>query len=312
MLNFLYCLDSNYNQQFLTSLNSVLENIDEKVNCFVIHKNPESLKVLLSELNFEHKNMNSFNLFKFNESIKDFPNLGNNHISEATYYRFFIDNYFDETINDIIYLDCDIICLNNPTKILNELKNKVSSSSNVIAASTEYIKSNKTREVFDRLEMKSNTYFNAGVMVIDVKKWRDQNIQKLLVNLMNEIYENIDFWDQDIMNCFFDGDYLELSEYLNYKDTQINNSINEDHSRSIIFLHYAGSNKPWTIPGSLSNYAKYFHESYSKVFKEKYLLTNNYRKKALFDLVQIFLTFKFLKLNDPINFLKLSIKSLRS
>tara|TARA_Y100000816_G_scaffold64403_1_gene42663 strand:- start:3899 stop:4834 length:936 start_codon:yes stop_codon:yes gene_type:complete len=311
MLKFLYCLDSNYNQQFLTSLNSVLENIDETIDCYVIHKNPESLKTLIEELNFKHKNLNSLSFFKFKETIKKFPNLGNNHVSEATYYRFFIDNYFDESIDNIIYLDCDVICLNNPRKILNELNNKVSTSNNVIAASTEYIKSKDTREVFDRLEMKSNSYFNAGIMIVDVKKWRKQNIQKLLVNLMYEIYENIDFWDQDIMNCFFDGAYLELSEYLNFKDTQ-GDKVNDDQSRSIIFLHYAGSNKPWTIPGSFSNYANYFHESYSKIFKQKYLLTNNYKKKALFDLIQTFLTLKFLKLNYPVDFLKLSLKSLRS
>ena len=121
MLNFLYCLDSNYNQQFLTSFRSVLDNLDEKANFFVIHKNPATLNQLIANVNFEHSNINELKIYKFKEEIKEFPNLENNHISEATYYRFFLDNYINKNIENIIYLDCDIICLNNPKNKPNVL-----------------------------------------------------------------------------------------------------------------------------------------------------------------------------------------------
>ena len=125
----------------------------------------------MNKINFEHQNLYNLEIYKFNEDIKKFPNLEDNHISEATYYRFFIDNYLDTSIENIIYLDCDIICLNIPEKILYELITKTQTSEYTIAASTEYIKSRETKEVFNRLEMESNSYFNAGVMVINVNKW---------------------------------------------------------------------------------------------------------------------------------------------
>tara|TARA_X000000368_G_scaffold392768_1_gene357914 strand:- start:1262 stop:2197 length:936 start_codon:yes stop_codon:yes gene_type:complete len=308
MLNFLYCLDSNYNQQFLSSLQSLLDNVSEKINCYVIHKNPESLNMLMNKINFEHQNLYNLEIYKFNEDIKKFPNLEANHISEATYYRFFIDNYLDTSIENIIYLDCDIICLNSPEKILYELITKTQTSEYTIAASTEYIKSRKTKEVFNRLEMESNSYFNAGVMVINVNKWVKNNTQRALVELMNSIFDKVDFWDQDVMNCFYDGKYLEISKYLNFKDTDIKHVGNGD-SRSIIFLHYAGSNKPWTIPGCSSESAMYFHNNFYKAFNIKYLLKNNYRKQALKDFLEIIFTFRFLKLTYPLSFIKLAIKS---
>ena len=46
MLNFLYCCDENYNLQFQTSVFSLLENISEKINIYLIHKsgfNKESI-----------------------------------------------------------------------------------------------------------------------------------------------------------------------------------------------------------------------------------------------------------------------------
>ena len=311
MLNFLYCLDSNYNQQFLTSFRSVLDNLNEKTNCFVIHKNPESLHQLISEVNFEHPNINELKIYKFDEEVKKFPNLENNHISEATYYRFFLDNYINKSIENIIYLDCDIICLNNPKNIIEEFILKLNKTNTTIAASTEYIKSFNTQEVFNRLKMKSNIYFNAGVMIINVSEWRNKNIQESLIELMNDIFDKVDFWDQDIMNCFFDGNFIELSKYLNFKDTFSKTISKNDETRSVIFLHYAGSNKPWTIPGVMTSFAPFFHRSYYQVFNKKYLLTNKYRRKALKDLLRIVFSSKILNLDHPYDFIKLAIESLK-
>ena len=39
MLNFLYCFDNGYNIQAQCSIYSLLENVDEKINIFIIHKN---------------------------------------------------------------------------------------------------------------------------------------------------------------------------------------------------------------------------------------------------------------------------------
>ena len=54
------------------------------------------------------------------------------------------------------------------------------------------------------------------------------NTQSALVELMNSIYDKIDFWDQDVMNCFYDGKYLEISKYLNFKDIDIKHVGNGD------------------------------------------------------------------------------------
>ena len=190
---------------------------------------------------------------------------------------------------------------------MNEVVAKTKESEYTVAAS-EYVKSINTEEVFNRLEMKSNIYFNAGVMVIDVDKWRTNNIQNSLIDLMITIHEKVDFWDQDIMNCFYDGKYLEISKYLNFKDTDFNYKVD---TRSVIFLHYAGSNKPWTIPGIVNTSTKYFHDSFYKVFNVKYLLTNKYRRQALKDFLKIISSLKFLKLSYPMSFIRLAFKSIK-
>ena len=48
MINYLFCLDENYNNQFLTTLKSINDNSKIKFNVYVIHEKPEKL-----EVNFE-------------------------------------------------------------------------------------------------------------------------------------------------------------------------------------------------------------------------------------------------------------------
>ena len=42
MISFVYCLDENYNRQAITSINSLLNNVSEPINIFVIHNDPEN------------------------------------------------------------------------------------------------------------------------------------------------------------------------------------------------------------------------------------------------------------------------------
>ena len=53
MLNYLFCLDENYNKQLLTSLNSLNEFSQSKFNVFIIHKDPNTLESLIKEYNID-------------------------------------------------------------------------------------------------------------------------------------------------------------------------------------------------------------------------------------------------------------------
>ena len=47
------------------------------------------------------------NLIKINPG---FPNVHGSHVSDATYYRLFIDDYLPSEIEYILYVDADIVC----------------------------------------------------------------------------------------------------------------------------------------------------------------------------------------------------------
>ena len=304
MINYLFCLDENYNTQFLTTLFSLNKNSTKKFNVYVIHENPTDLK---NEYSLYSKKFDLVNNIEFSQ-IKDinmnFPNLKNNHISKATYFRFFIEDYLSNDIKNLIYLDCDIICIQNPEQILNSYINKLNNSDLVIASSVEYLKNNETIELFDRLKLKSDSYFNAGVMVINYEKWRHENLKNKLLDLMNKIANDINFWDQDVLNKYFDGQYLEMTHFLNFNLNNEQSYIENKVNRNVVFVHYSGSSKPWTVEGVnifSHNYFQYYYHKYSENF---YFLTTKYRLGSLKNFFKIIFSFKIFNISYPFKFIK--------
>lgn len=265
MISFVYCLDENYNRQAVTSIYSLLNKVSEPINIFVIHKDPENFNAYTHIFN-KHKKLNCLEIIKFTHNYT-FPNLENSHVSEATYYRFFISDLIPRDLDEIIYLDADTVCLNDPIKEIKDSFVLLKKSDQIIGCITE-MKSSYSREKFNNLKMVGHNYFNAGVMIIDFKKWIKNNIQSGLLKKMREIYKQVEFWDQDIMNSYFDGKYIEINNNLNFR---IN--LGDEHQRKInlndndiYFLHYYGSNKPWSIEVANYQNASYYQKNYKSVF----------------------------------------------
>lgn len=307
VINYLFCLDENYNTQFLTTLFSLNKNSNHKFNVFVLHENIQSLEKLFDKNNMKFDLINKINFYEIDNKDIDFPNLENNHISKATYYRFFIEKYIPDIIETLIYLDCDIVCIKNPEEILNFYIDKLNNSEYMIAAYPEYIKNPDTQEVFGRLKLNSKTYFNAGVMIINYPKWKESNLMNNLLFTMDEIKEDIDFWDQDVLNKYFDGSYLELPNYLNFNLINEGDNQVKKLNRNVFFVHYSGSSKPWTIDGVRLFLSNYFQDYYFQLSNDRYYLTSSYRLGSLNQLIKILITFRIFSIKRPLLFLKSSM-----
>ena len=219
MLNLLYCLDQNYNLQTINSIMSFLKNINESINIYIIHENPESFEEYLQKIEKEEK-INKIKIKKFNKkSDIDYPNLFDRHVSIATYFRLHLEDYMEEDIDHLIYVDSDVICISNPNNLLHELKNKLIGSKFIVCVKTisKRLEGKFHIEEVNRLGLINDNYFNAGVMIIDFNKWKNQNVSKKLINILKENKNKITFWDQDVLNIYFDGKFLELDSSLNYE-----------------------------------------------------------------------------------------------
>ena len=93
-----------------------------------------------------------------------------------------------------------------------------------------------TSSLFDTLAL-TEKYFNAGLIIVDYKEWLKNNTGEKLIDLMSKNYNNIKYWDQDVMNIYFDGKYAELPRTMNFTSSDGINLPDDP----IYFLHYAGS-----------------------------------------------------------------------
>tara|TARA_B100000029_G_scaffold27666_1_gene27007 strand:- start:548 stop:1525 length:978 start_codon:yes stop_codon:yes gene_type:complete len=323
MINFVYCFDENYNFQAFSSMISLLDKVSEKVNIFVIHRIQNRFDFIPDAIT-KHKNLNKIEIKKFQKNINDYPNLFNSHVSEATYYRLFIEDYLPEDIEFFVYLDADIICVQDPIDNIKFSLNQLRESTKMISAKTE-INNNSDidadSEIFNRLGIKSHTYFNAGLILVNYKLWFREKPKKDFLKILNDKGENLFFWDQDILNIYFDGRYLELDKRLNYvidlatyiytllRKYKHKKLSSEDVQNENFFVHYAGSHKPWSVDGIACNLSEFYHENFRKINKNKYHLVHKRKRLSVLYLIKNIFNLNLFKIRYFFGFIKSFITS---
>lgn len=255
-IDVVFSIDENYIQHFCVAVTSLLEN-NQKVfsRIFLIH-DIKNQKVLQKTLSFIYK--------KYDQKIicLNFDNLVvenfkvDSHISKATYYRLFLSDLLPPNVEKILYLDSDLI-VDGSLNFLKELTFKEEksqfSSGHIVRHSQKvcrefslYAVNEITSQNDERLReigLTGSNYFNAGVLLINLKKWREDRINKRLVDIALRYSEKLKFHDQDVLNIVFQDSCGELD----YKFNTVNlEFINKKVDRSqFLIIHYTSGSKPW-------------------------------------------------------------------
>lgn len=168
-------------------------------------------------------------------------------ISYATYFRFFIPSLIPQ-YDKVLYLDGDIIVC----KDLGELY-KTDLSDNLMAGVRTYGLSTvkKYRRYFKKIGAEPGGYINAGILLINSKQWRDEDLVK---KFLKETRNKYLFQDQDILNKVCRGQIKFIPLKYNFNtigsesnflrsgcttETEIKEAIN-----SPVIIHFSGE-KPW-------------------------------------------------------------------
>ena len=291
-VNFLYCFDTNYNLQAFTSMISLLDCSTKKINIYVIH-NEKNFELQVPEKILNHKNLIFFESYQFNDYEHEFPNIKNVHISVATYFRLFIQNYLPKKEKFFVFLDPDVICINDPIREIENTMKRLNDTNFTISAKTEHNFGVKNINVNDK-------YFNAGVMLIDYEKWQLNNFHDKLIKKLEDLKNNIVQWDQDVLNSMLNGEYLELKEILNFKAATKSNKI---FKSKVLMIHYMGSHKPWLTSGVFQRDSNYYHKNFRKVSQNSFHLEHKWRLRSVVDFLLALITLRVFRINRPLIFI---------
>ena len=137
---------------------------------------------------------------------------------------------------------------------------------------------------------------------------------KNLIDITKNRKEDLVFWDQDVLNIYFDGEYLELSKYLNYK---LDSSPYQEKEKIVLnnevrLIHYSGKFKPWSLKGIENNFSIFYQEIFRSLFSSKYHLADNWKVNTLKDFTKIIFSGRIFKISYPISLIATAIKFLIS
>jgi lipopolysaccharide biosynthesis glycosyltransferase len=178
----------------------------------------------------------------------------NPYITLSTYTRFLIPALKPD-IDKSIFLDVDLIVLDDIKKMYDEdLKGyALGAVPEVGMHSSLYLKEKNTLNL--NLQ---HAYFNAGVLLIDNAKWREENITQKLFEIDEQIRDVKMFKSQEPLNKCFDNNYKRLDLKYNVydstdkvnRDLKIYADISDEYVKSqmeeIVVRHFCGRNgKPW-------------------------------------------------------------------
>ena len=169
-------------------------------------------------------------------------------ITQATYYRLDLANILPLEIEKVLYLDGDIICRKSLTDLWNTDISQYAVAG-VHDVSEEIYEKNNHLHLYPW-----KGYFNAGVLLINLKWWRVNNSTNLFYAFISQHGDWIKYQDQDVLNYVFNEHKLLLpikynlastfltknKDYKNYSD-QLAEAIHDP-----VIIHYI-TGKPWLL-----------------------------------------------------------------
>ncbi|WP_310487938.1 glycosyltransferase [Chamaesiphon sp. VAR_69_metabat_338] len=161
----------------------------------------------------------------------------------------------------IVYLDSDL-CIRRD---LQELFDTDLNGFTIGASAVETIADSLRSSFYQSIGMnKEAKYFNSGVMLMDLKKWRELDITAKCLAFANKYVDRLVFGDEAILNCIFYENFQVIDPSYNHP-LYPNSDLIKSNSNDI--FHFVGSPNPFDFLG------EWIHVNFS-MFHETLAQTN--------------------------------------
>ena len=250
MIEIVCCLDDRFVEYCGLMLDSLfVHNPNEKFRVHIIFNSavtPEA-KERLSALG-KQASMECCFYQLSNELIKAFPTRKKDHISVSAYIRLFMTDLLPEDIDKVLYLDGDMMIVDSISELWN-----IDVEDVMVAAVEERYPFDTDSP--DRLcYPRRFSYFNSGVMLINLKKWREKNFSHQCLEYIRKYTERILLHDQDVLNALlydqkkFISIRWNLMDFFLYKRPEVQEPRIKDWEEAVkspSIIHFTGRRKPW-------------------------------------------------------------------
>ena len=208
-----FAVDDFYAPYLAVAVQSIKENAspENKYSIYVlITEIGERNAKRLSAMQTENVSIEFINVKEKMQSMKASLQL-RDYYTATTYYRFFIPELFPQYEKGL-YIDCDVVVTTDIEELYStDIDGKMLGAAveDFVVATAEFREWTKTA-----LKISADEYFNAGVLVMNLKKMRKENIMGQFMAL-NKVKKYPVAQDQDYLNVICKGDVYYLNEHWN-------------------------------------------------------------------------------------------------
>lgn len=256
-MNLLFSIDDNFVDQFLTTLYSISCQHSESMTVYVLQKQvleeTEKIERFVNQLGY------TYQAIVIGETgFADAPT--SDRYPETIYYRLLAHEFLPQELEKILYLDADILCINNFSEFYHlDLGLNLYAAASHTKIGNLLNKFNQKRLGLDH----AIEYYNSGVLLMNLVQIRQHVRRQDIFAYIDANYRALFLPDQDVLNGLYGPQIRSLPDEIYNYDTRYS-FIYESLSRGewnsdwvmnhTVFLHYCGRNKPW-IPSVSDGYA---------------------------------------------------------
>ncbi|MBR6615050.1 MAG: glycosyltransferase family 8 protein [Lachnospiraceae bacterium] len=177
--------------------------------------------------------------------------------------RLFMGEMLPEEVDRVLYLDCDTVIVRSIEKMW-----KTNLGEAILGAVPEPTIYEAVKD-FIGLGTE-DSYYNSGVLLVDLKRWREEQVQEKLMQFLREKGGALFASDQDLINGALKGrihtlmpvcNFFPNYRYFSYKTLVEHSPSYKTVSKEAfhkakkhpMIIHYMGDERPW-IRGNLNHY----------------------------------------------------------
>lgn len=272
MMNLLFSIDDRFYRQMLTTLLSIhLNSQPQRIDVYVIYNGQ-----------FHHEDVLRHGIQKLGMNFHpvriprdDFVNAPvTDRYPTTIYYRLLAHKYLPADLDRILYLDADILCINDLQPLYE------TDLSRYMYASAIHTNLTNVTETINKIRLQNfdaDGYYNSGVLLMNLPKVRQRvHAQDIFDYLRNHL---VLLPDQDVLNALYGDQILSVPDQIYNFDCR-NLAIYQTISlggwtldwvmKHTVLLHYCGREKPWLTTVN--------HGRLTALYKNYYQMTNRYLK----------------------------------
>lgn len=248
-----YCIDAAYPMPLAVSLRSVLEkwNKDLPLEVFILHAKipqrthdkvmaslPENPKLKLSWIPVDLEKVEGLN--------------AGGHYSSASYFPLLLPELLPKELGAVLYLDADTIARADISELFSLYDDKFAAQACEDYLGTIGNPLVKIAKPEDFGLRKNSPYFNTGVLLMNLKRWRKDGLGSKIIELGRRRPEALAFAARNIINLAISAQIGRLPHAWN---AQTGHPKVLDGSQGVPFLpqdlahakivHYTSEVKPW-------------------------------------------------------------------